>query len=807
MRVRKCHWLVSGSSCVLMAVLGGQALAQSASEEANLDGAVAENEAAASEAESRNSDVARMSEVIVTAQKRSERLQDVPMSITAATDEELKARGITTTDDLVKLVPGFSFQKSNYGLPIYYIRGVGFNETTLGVSPAVTIYTDQIPLPYAPMTRGAILDLERMEVLKGPQGTLFGQNSTGGAINYIAAKPTSSFESGFDVTVGRFSQVDVEGFISGPLTDTLSARVAVRTENQGDWQEGYTNGDTIGEESFINGRLILDWAPSDGVDLSFMASAWRDTSDTQQPQRMFFDAGQPAPRGRPLTFPTDVFPEAPLDARAAAWDLDGDFARDDRFQQFALTGEFDMGSGLTLASLSSYSHYETDLPQDLDGTTYPATVTTDTGTIKSFSQELRLSGSYGERVRWMIGGNYQDDSVDERFIFDPSLTTGTHLRVGPTDFTFDRYYIDNVQDVVTKAVFGSLDFDLSDSVTLQGAVRYTGQERDFEGCTRDFGDGELVAGYSALASALAGEMITIPPGACATLDANNRPLDLATSSLDEDNLSWRVSLNWKPSNDTLLYANVTKGYKAGSFPTLPSLNVLQLQGIEQESVLGYEAGVKSSFADRRVSLDGAVFYYDYKDKQLLGYLAVPPFGTLPSLVSIPDSRIQGAEVNLALFPVEGLRVNINGAYIDTEVQSDPTNPTGPFGTPGTFVGQDFPFTPEWQGVIDARYEFPITPELNMFFGGALTSRSETNTTLLSGDVTAVDRESSMQIDGYTLLDLRAGVETQSGDIRFEIWGRNVTDEFYANNVTRVSDYVFRFTGMPVTYGATLRYRF
>lgn len=746
-------------------------------------------------------------DIVVTAQKRSERLRDVPMSISAATGDELKARGIASTEDLGKLVPGFSFQKSNYGLPIYYIRGVGFNETTLGVSPAVTVYTDQIPLPYAPMSRGATLDVERVEVLKGPQGTLFGQNSTGGAINYIAAKPTDSFDAGFDLTYGRFNQIEAEGFISGPLSNTLSARVAIRSEYQDDWQRGYTNGDSIGEKHFVNGRFILDWKPSDRASFSLMGSAWKDTSDTQQPQLMFFDAGQPAPRGRPLTFPTNSFPAAPRNARAAAWDPAGDFSRNDRFYQIALTGQVDFGENLTLNSLTSFSHYRTRLPQDLDGTTFAASVVTDTGTIKSFSQELRLSGEIGESLRWMLGGNYQDDSVDERFIFDPALTTGTHIRVGPIDYTFDRYLIDNDQKIETKALFGSVDFKIAPDITLQGALRYTDQDRSFAGCTRDFGDGGIAAAYNALSSALTRQPQSVPPGSCVTLGLDNRSVSVARGELNEESLSWRASLNWKIDPRTLLYANVTKGYKAGSFPTLPSLNVQQLNGIGQESVLAYEAGVKTSLAGGRVTVDGAVFYYDYKDKQLLGYLAVPPFGTLPSLVSIPKSRIQGAEISLGMQPIEGLRISANGTYISTKVKSDPFSPTGPFGTPGTFIGQPFPYTPKWQGVVDAQYEFALSSGLNMFFGSSLSYRSSTATTLLSGNSTAVAREDVMRINGYALLDLRAGLETDDGRLRFELWGRNVTNKFYENSITRVSDYVFRFTGMPATYGATLRYRF
>ena len=742
-------------------------------------------------------------EIIVTAQKRSERLRDVPMAIVAATSDDLAARGITSSDDLGKLVSGFSFQKSNYGLPVYYIRGVGLNETTLGVSPAVMVYVDQFPLPYSPMGRGAILDVERVEVLKGPQGTLFGQNSTGGTVNYIAAKPTSTLQAGIDATVGRFNQIDVESYVSGPLTDTLSARVALRNEYRGKWQRNYVNGDEIGEKKFTNGRLILDWTPSSSARFSFMASAWQDRSDTQQPQLALLDM---LPNGRPPAYPIEQVPYAPANARAAGWDSGRDFSRNDRFHQLALSGQVELSDRITLNSLTSYSKFRTLLPQDLDGTIYPITVTTDHGRITSFSQELRLSGNFDNHLRWMIGGSYQRDIVDETLVFDPSKTSRSNLRVGPFDFPYDRFDLDNKQKIRTKAVFGSIDVPIVEGVTFQGSARYTRQDRSFTGCTRDT-DGVLAAGFGFLSTVLTGAPQTIAPGSCISLDANNAPQPVVNARLDEDNFAWRGSLNWKLTPDHMIYANVTKGYKSGSFPTLPAPSALALQGIPQESVLAYEAGFKASLANRMLSIDGAIFHYDYRDKQLLGYLDVPPFGALPSLVSIPKSIVQGAELALAAEPFAGLRISANGSYLRTKVKSDPVNPTGPAGTLGTFVGQKFPYTPKWQGTLDAQYEFPLSSTANLYVGTTLTSRSKVSTTLLSGAPGGQYIEKLMFIRGYSLIDLRAGVELDDGALRIEAWGRNVGNRYYQTSITRVSDFVFRFAGEPATYGLTLRYKY
>ncbi len=160
------------------------------------------------------------SDIVVTAQKRSENINSVGMSIQAATGRDLIRLGVTNTADLTKIVSGFNYTLTQYGTPVFTIRGVGFQDTSLAASPTVSVYRDEIPIPFAIETAGAALDVERVEVLKGPQGTLFGANATGGAVNYIANKPTDHPAEGFDASIGRFGRIDLQGYISGPLSET-----------------------------------------------------------------------------------------------------------------------------------------------------------------------------------------------------------------------------------------------------------------------------------------------------------------------------------------------------------------------------------------------------------------------------------------------------------------------------------------------------------------------------------------------------------------------------------------------------------
>src|SRR5712672_3635822 len=189
----------------------------------------------------------QVDEIIVTAEKRDERLRDVPLSVTAATGDQLRLLGVNSAADLEKIVPGFTYRQSQNGTPVYAIRGIGFYSEQAAVAPTVTIYQDQTPIPYARMAEGVGMDVERVEVLKGPQGTLFGQNSTAGAVNYIAAKPTNTMEAGVDATYGRFNEFDIDGFVSGPIGKGVRARLSFREELRDGWQlNSIIPGESIG---------------------------------------------------------------------------------------------------------------------------------------------------------------------------------------------------------------------------------------------------------------------------------------------------------------------------------------------------------------------------------------------------------------------------------------------------------------------------------------------------------------------------------------------------------------------------------
>ena len=735
-----------------------------------------------------------LEEVTVTAQKRTERLSDVPLSITAATGDQLARQGITDATDLERIVPGFSYQQSTYGPPVFAIRGIGVYDTFVGMSPTVTVYVDQVPLPYLVMTPAAGMDLERVEVLKGPQGTLFGQNSTGGAINYIAAKPTKDFSTGGDVTYGRFDELDANVYVSGPLTDTLTARISARRESHGDWQRSESRPyDEIGDKDFNATRLLLDWQAHEDVKFELNLNGWWDKSDTQQAQ---FEEYSPAraPGGYPeATLALSNLPPTPDDARLADWDAGQRFKVDDSFFQAALHGDVSLPHDLSLTSITAYSHYRARERIDTDGTDFNDFTHGTIADIGSFSQELRLAGNLNERTTFTVGGNFQRDIVDDDDLGD---FNATNAGVGPARY---QNFINRAdQNIDTRAGFAALDFKMTDTLTAQGSARYTSQTRDFRGCLLDPGDGKLANGIDFLRFIATGAFHPAAPGGCVTVDANFNTLPIVRDSLDQNNVSWRGGLNWKPSDDSLIYANATKGYKAGTFTPLPAVFASQLTPITQESVLAYETGFRLSTLNRAVQLSGAAFYYDYKNKQILGYKTFTAFGNLPALQNIPKSSVRGGELQATFVPLSGLHLTAGASYIDSRVDGSVIAPD-PFGVSIDVRGEAFPNAPKWQLVGDGEYDFPITGKLGLFFGASSTYRTQTNAAF-------GDRQET-KIPAYGLLDVRAGIQSADGTWRAQLWGRNVLDRFYLLNVSHVTDTVARTVGLPATFGITVSAHF
>lgn len=757
-----------------------------------LSPALADAQESADTAKAEAADRGYSSDIVVTAQRREQALGDVGISVTVLSGDSILDRGVTSASDLAKIVPGFTAADSAFNVPLYTLRGVGFNEGSLGANATVGVYVDEIPLAYPAMTKGAVLDLQRIEVLKGPQGTLYGQNSTGGTINYVANKPKDRFEAGIDVTASRFDMMRGQAYVSGPLSSTLKARVAADFTLGGDWQRSLTRpSDRLGQVERGSFRALIGWEPNDRLTVDLNLNGWYDKSDTQALQLIQFNPARPANVPRlPQVFAS---PFAGENARDADWTPGQDYGRDDRFLQAGLKIGYDLGDAFKLTSISSYSSLKTNALLDRDGMAATNFEVRLDGKIDSWYQELRLSAELGG-LFLSLGGNYRHDDIED--LQDTSIREGTSVVNA-----YRRTPVFGNQQVDTYAVFADGEFEIDPRLSLVGGVRYTEDKRDFEGCTADSGAGDLSAFFSPIVNALRAArglppIAATPPGGCVTLDAGLNP-GLQKKSLDENNVSFHAGINWKPAARTLIYASVSQGYKAGAFATLGSTTEVQLRPVTQEKLMAYEVGIKTTPLGSALQLNAAAFYYDYTDKQQRGRIIDPTFGGLSTLVNVPKSRIYGAEFDASVRPADGITLYASYLYLNTRI----TEFTGiNFSNQlEDFAGDRLNFSPKHSLNVGASFEQDVSARLTAFAGVDYTYRSATSA--FFGKV------AGQEIKAYDLVDLRAGIRDEDAGWKVALFGNNIFNTYYWSNVIRGTDGIARAAAMPATYGIQFGFDF
>lgn len=825
--------LIACVSMLAVASLPGQALAQNADETAN------------------------DADIIVTANKREQSANDVGLTITAASGESLLDRGIQGPADLTKLVPGFTFTQSLYSTPVFTLRGIGLYDATFGAPPSVSVYTDQIPRNVPVMSDALDLDIERVEVLKGPQGTLFGQSATGGAINYVVGKPTRELKAGFNASYERFDRIEVGGFVSGPLGEKAAARLAVKGITGGAWQRSLSRpNDENGDARKIMGRLTIDLEPAEGVKIELSATGVKDRSDPLAPQyagtslNIYGSAAQLAASGNPfgvvdaarfaaLNSPTSPGFDASLagrqttvvgrlngtnsavaagarallgtrisnNARDAEWTPGLLGKSDNSYYQLSGRADLDVSDTVTLTSVTAFAKQKLDYAQDLDGTTARVVDVPLFGDVKSFNQELRLSGNT-DTLNWIVGASYDNVKTSQNNFFrlgDYSANSGL------ITLTLNNY----TSKFKSYGLFGNAEFEVADNLTIQGGIRYTNNKQSASYCYNDPPEDTAQGTAFIFGQFLNSVPINIRPGQCfptagdILLGTARSTLTPVISNLKEDNFSFRFGANYKFDSGTLLYATVSQGYKAGTFSAIGASRTTQYTPATQEKVIAYEAGIKAPFADGKVQFNAAGFYYDYSDKQVRGRIQDTVFGLLEKMLNVPKSRIYGLEGELVVRPTDGLNLSASATWLDTKVTGNYSQtPDGlavynAAGFTGNFKGSQLPYTPKFSANADFQYEFPVSDSMKAFLGGTLTYQGKQNTTFNNALLPADDFE----IKGYATVDARLGIGSENDRWRASLYARNLTNKSYVTAVSTFLDTLIRYRGKPATYGVSLSYKY
>ncbi|MFN3856515.1 MAG: TonB-dependent receptor [Caulobacter sp.] len=777
-------------------------------------------------------DRATVDAIVVTANRREESINEVPMAIQALGGEQLEKLRVTDVRDLSSVIPSFTVSRSYQGVPTYTLRGVGFNTINMSATSTVGTYVDEVAYPYPIMNAGPVFDLERVEVLKGPQGTLFGRNTTAGLINFVTAKPSDSLEAKATVEFGNYATTNFEGFISGPWGDKAQARIAFRVENSEEgWQESVSRNDTLGEVHRYAVRASLAVQPFEGLEIDLSYSYWKNESDTLAAQAIGFT---PATAGSPFNAPgIDAFVASrPFrDATQADWAPDArrrtdvgtglghdkPLAEDSQFQGYKLRVAYEFNDNFRVVSLTSYNDMRRNAVFDWSGAPYEILIQDADGDIKSFAQELRIEGST-DRISWLVGGYYASDDIydSNRTILQDNANVGTirfyTLSLLASPFNTGGYtaleasqafrtFVDEGEiDTTTASLFANADWTVTDSFKVTTGIRWTRDEQSYSGCSRDFNSNMLPnvnVTNRALFFGVYGLVAPITTGQCNTFNPNTASFGLVTSELDETNVAWRVALNWTPIEDVMLYASVSRGAKAGATPINAANISTQNAPARQEILLAYEVGAKAGLLDGRMQANVSGFYYDYEDKQLSVYFADPIYTALARLNNVPESRAYGVDGDVTWRLTPNFTVMGSATWLQTEV----IGYTGinSAGLPQNFDGRPFLYSPEWQTSLTLAYDGPLTEAFDLQAAVNWRWQSESHADLEGNPL--------FEIPEYGLLNASVGLGATSGRWSVQLWGRNLADEYYWSAVSSNANTVVRFPGMPRTFGVSLSLRY
>lgn len=776
-------------------------------------------------------------EITVTAQKREQSVNDVGITINVFTGAQLKDFGVTTAEQVAQFTPGLTVNDTAAtGVPLYTIRGVGFQDYSTAASSTVGLYFDEVAIPYTVMSRGLVFDVQRVEVLKGPQGDLYGRNTTAGQINFVSNKPSDEFEAGFSASYGRFSVFDLEGYVTGALGENVQGRLAFKTtQSSKGWQKSTTRDDTLGELDSSAVRALFNFDVSDDVSVLLNFHYVNDQSDNKANTAYDGTIAGLEPFALPYTplneyvFGAHAGETPPWhstgDNRAADWTnsytsprtgttFDLRPQRDNQLKGVSAKLEWNLGN-MALTSITAYDKFQREETNDWDGGFYNDSSNINTTDIEVFSQELRLSGQ-SDDLSWITGVYYSWDDMDEfyHYFMSDSLFGLGSVAWGIPPFMFtpilelDTKY---QQETTSKALFGHVEWSFAEHWRLTLGARYTEEDRDWSGCTFDSNDGSLADFLNANFGS------NLVPGDCGTIDDDplsptyifaliggpnvNDAFGVFEDTIKTDRWMGKLGLDYIVSDDVLLYGTWSRGFKSGGFNGANSNTTQQLEPYREEVLTSYEVGVKATLLEGRMQFNAAGFFYDYKDKQEQD-AAVTFVGNIAGLTNVPKSEIVGAEFDLNWLPADGLTINLGLAYLDSEVKEWEAVDRDASAWPVTVMrdasGIELAMAPRWSAAGLVSYEWPLSGNLVMEVAGDFSFQDDTTGGVQMSDAT----------DSFTIFNARVGIGAADGKWRVLLWGRNLANEYYYPAAYQGGNGPWiRSVGMPLTYGVTLFYNF
>jgi iron complex outermembrane recepter protein len=720
-----------------------------------------------------------LEEIIVTAQKREQNPQDVPISLTVFSASDIRDLGFTRAQDLVKQTPGLSFnQNANDDVSMTFsLRGVGLNDFSAFNESPVAIYFDGVYQATLAGNNSQLFDIERVEVLKGPQGTLYGRNTTGGLVQFISRKPTNQFEAYADATFGEFNLRRFEGAISGPINSWLNVRLsAVSLENDGYVKETFPGVADAGSGNEYGVRLQLQAAPGEHTsvllstyytDAKFIPTPYKHASVTLAADGhtvVFLPGNVPNPLcpGQPGTDCLGY-----VDRNPDPWTIDNNRQGLSDLQKFgaALTIDHDFGKA-SFTSITAFQNVNKLYQEDSDAGPVAGIQVDDLANSQQWSQELRLAGS-SDSFRWTSGLYY----------FGRVVRSGPRVDLTGVGFITGQAFVHD--DTQSYSAFGQIEYDFAPRFTAVAGLRYTHERRVFDLIANDESGLAVSFGFPP------NPIIDFSP---ATVG------DLAVH--DNGFVSPRAELEWRPIDTVMLYSSWSRGNKGGTFNQDPGLNGPRdpkTIPVAPEYLTAYEVGVKSTEWEGKAHINAATYYYDYKGFQAFS------FENLLNQLTNKNAQIYGFEAEVQARPSEAWDFRLGLELLHTNVvgvtaQDNFTQATVPLGD------REMALAPPVQANAVARHFWPI-------WNGHIAL--EADVSYLGRQFLQLDNNPTSVQAAYALLDGRLAYT--SGDNRYSItiWGRNLADKAYRtfNGPIASNGYDLQQYGRPRWVGATVRVNF
>ncbi len=709
-----------------------------------------------------------LEEVVVTAQKREQNLQDVGVAVTAMTGDQMKALGYTSSTDIVDMTPGMQLVSPNGGSSNFFtIRGVTQNDFTDHQESPVATYIDEAYVSQMSAGSFMLFDMDRVEVLRGPQGTLFGRNATGGLVHFITKKPTPEFEGYAELGYGSYNEIKVEGAIGGPI----SKKVMVRASGALNKHDGVIEnrlGRDIGNANDYAGRFQVLLEPAEnfsallsvhGASSKIRAGAYQHRVSTVNAEGL----------GEFLS------PDVNAYGTCAGCDLNGyrdtdgdnhagdyDFVGRNNIESWGTTARLEWSNdNITITSVSDYSELDKDYIEDSDSGPFPFQQFYLQSDVKQYSQELR-GLIQGENYRLLGGVYYLKINGDY---------------VNGIELPMDGITIDNPYTLDTKswAIFGQVEYDISSSFTAIGGFRWTEDKKTINYTSN-------LLDYTTNAQLL--ELAAFNPGLS------------SLAIVDKGNWSAKAEIDWHAAEDTLVYLSWNRGIKGGGEnapldvsglldPITGALDFARMS-FRDEVINAYEFGVKTDLANGLARLNTAVFYYDYNDYQAFNFQGLTTF------IVNTDARIYGLDVELISSPVEGLDVMLGASLLSARAFDVPL--------PTATADRDIALSPKvnLNGLV--RYSWPVS-------GGTIAVQGDFK--YLSSHYFSISNADVTRQNGYVVANARISYTTDDDHWKFSGYVKNIGDKSYDVIGFDVSSsgYTERFPGNPLWWGLSAAYNF